>query len=160
MIYSLGILSKLSLFESDDWDLSHVGRMADLSIVLEGMLGRLQEVVDLRRRFAGSQVSAPSSASSSGENEPGILGKVIPQLRQHKETFERRREEIRRRVTPVTALQAAFPVTAGTQTQFLTSVVSDMPFDTDVDYPPFDMSQLNFGQLDDAFWQDFIGDYN
>lgn len=154
MMYSLGVLSKLSLFESNDWDLSHVGRMFDLSIVLEGMIGRLGEVMIMRRQMAGAQ----NVEFSSEENDDGLVGKVIPQFRKHQETFEKRRQEIRRRAAPATPFQTAtIPNISEQQTRMTAPATTEMMFDKYIPDNHFDISQVYFSQLDDAFWQDFMG---
>lgn len=156
MMYSFGVLSKLSLLESDDWDLSHVGRMVDLSIVLDGMLDRFEEVTRLRQRLTGLDGRTPSSDGS----DEGIFGKLIPKLRQHKETFERRREDISRRAAPAPLLPpSTFPMSSGPELQIMASSMPEMLFNTHIPDNHFDMSQVNFNQLDDTFWSDFIGDY-
>jgi hypothetical protein len=128
--------------------------MFDLSAVLEGMLGRFEEVTLMRRHLS----RAPDKTSSGGGNDDGLLGKLVPQLRQHKEAFERRRDEIRRR-TALPLQTMNMQSVAQQQPQIMEPMISETVLDTYVHNNPFDMSQVDFSQLDDVFWQDFMGDY-
>jgi len=158
--HSLTALSKLSLFTSDDWDLSHVGRMMDLSLVLDGILSRFNEVILLRREMAG----VGSNSDSGVERGGSLFSKVIPKFQQQKAVFEIRRAEImqmlNQRTVPVR--QTAFSrEQEPPQMQIMASLLPpESSNDQLIHYNQFDPPPVNFKQLDDAFWQEFVGDYS
>lgn len=156
MNYALTVLSKLSLFESNDWDLSHVSGIMDLSVVMDGMLLRFEQILETRRKVTGR--------SDGGEpnKEDGLFGKLIPRFREHKSNFERRRAEIMQKASQriVVVPQTTFAEAHEPQMQTITApLVTDMTHDPLMQFDLFDIPPVNFSQLDDAFWQEFMGDY-
>jgi hypothetical protein len=119
MRHVLIVLYKLSNFESPDWDLSHVRRILDLSVVLENIVSQLEKV----------QIMASRSGDGQGD---GLLFRFIPALRQYKEAFEQKRAI----VLGENRTPSAGPT------------------------PPIPLENLMFGQLDDAFWQEIVNDWN
>ncbi|MCJ1382984.1 hypothetical protein MMC17_006097 [Xylographa soralifera] len=72
------VLSKLSSFESDGWDPSHVRGVVDLSLILDGIIGRFEEL------------QAVLETRGQPVNDDALIPRVIPKLRQYKEGFERK----------------------------------------------------------------------
>ena len=119
------VLSKLSSFESDDWDPRHVRGVLDLSHILDGIIVRFEEVkATLETR--GQQV-----------NDDSVITRIIPRFRQYKECFERKS----------VALMSENPMTSRT--------AAERPAQTDAE----DLSDLMLYQLDEAFWEEIIGDW-
>ena len=79
-IHVFVVLSKLSSFESDDWDLAHVRDMVDLSVVTDRFVARLEEL----------------GRGRSTVNEKNLLSNAILKLKEYGKRFERRREALMR----------------------------------------------------------------
>ena len=79
--HTLGVLSKLSSFESSDWDPSHVQGVLDLSVVLDGLIDRFESLRTVR-------------SVNGVQKEDDTLSRIIPRFREFKEAFERRRGQL------------------------------------------------------------------
>ncbi|TAQ89435.1 hypothetical protein B7494_g2208 [Chlorociboria aeruginascens] len=77
IFHTLGTLSNLSSFESDDWDPSHARRVVDLSLVLDNIIIRFGEL-----------------NAAKGGKENTIYTKVVERLTEYKESFGRKRIEL------------------------------------------------------------------
>ncbi len=78
----LGVLAKLSSFESNDWDPSHVQGVLDLSLVLDGLIARFESLIAAR------------SADGVKKEGSDLLSRVVPRFREYKEAFEKRRGQL------------------------------------------------------------------
>ena len=76
------MLSKLSSFESDDWDLAHVRGVVDLSLVLDGIIAKFEHLDTERHKTA------------KPGREDDMMTKSIPIFKQYRERFERKREAL------------------------------------------------------------------
>ena len=120
------MLAKLSSFESDDWDPTNVRSVVDLSLILDGIIGRFEEMEAMLKQ------------KGDARHDTGVFMRVIPRFRQYKESFERKS----------VALMDGHPQAAGqTAEQASQFNAGDVP-------------EAMFYQLDEAFWEEIIGDWN
>ncbi|MCJ1389948.1 hypothetical protein MMC18_002806 [Xylographa bjoerkii] len=119
------VLSKLSSFESDDWDPSHVRGVVDLSLILDGIIARFEEL------------EAMLETRGELDNKNDMFARVIPRLRQYKDGFERKS----------VALMEGNPLTS--------QKAVEQPPQLDAG----DASDVMLYQLDEAFWDEIVGDW-
>ncbi|MCJ1437433.1 hypothetical protein MMC27_006820 [Xylographa pallens] len=116
------VLSKLSSFESDDWDPTHVRGVVDLSLILDGIIARFEELQETRGQLA---------------NDDALIRRVIPRLRQYKESFEQK------------------SVALMGQNSIASPRAAERPAQLDAEGEP----DMMLYQLDEAFWEEIIGDW-
>jgi hypothetical protein len=81
-LYVISALGKLSNFDSDDWDVSHVRSVIDLSLALDRMIDQ----------FEALHIITTGGGSKSGQNI--LLSRAMVMLRRYKEDFEKKRNEL------------------------------------------------------------------
>ena len=161
----MNTLAKISLLNSNDWDLTHVPSIMDLSLVLEGILARFDEIVVRRRQATGRELVTVTGLDAAD----GLFRTMIPSIRGHKIEFERRRTEIMRKANEMSLDTQPFSRGGGAagdrfppQMQTLQNSVMQNVYPTDphaFHFNEAEMPPLNFSKLDDAFWSEFMGDY-
>lgn len=162
LLHVLGVLSKLSRFESDDWDLSHVRGVLDLGLVLEGLIGKFRELEGVTSNSNGGGGGGGGLGGDDGPKN-GLFERVIPRFELYKREFEEKREALAARWRDSGAGDGGGgggPGRGGEGGAALAGMEMGMEEGFEqVQFDPEMLADVVFSQPDEAFWTELMGDW-